>query len=82
LVPFGERLKVLRQDAGLTQEGLARAASLSTSTVSKLEQRALDPSWSTVLQLAKALSVEVSAFVREDDLPPASEATSKRKGKK
>jgi transcriptional regulator with XRE-family HTH domain len=36
---FGRRLKELREAAGLTQESLARAADVSVSSVSKLEQR-------------------------------------------
>jgi transcriptional regulator with XRE-family HTH domain len=59
---FGRRLKQLRESAGLTQEELARAADLSVSFVSKLEQRDLDPAWSTVQSLAAALSVSCEAF--------------------
>ncbi|HEY7328761.1 MAG TPA: helix-turn-helix transcriptional regulator [Gemmataceae bacterium] len=65
IMSFGERLKELREAAGLSQDKLARAADLSTSTVAKMEQRAIDPSWSTVQALARALGVSVQAF--EDD---------------
>jgi transcriptional regulator with XRE-family HTH domain len=61
-LPFNERLRELREAAGLTQEALARAAGLSTSAVSKLEQRDIDPSWSTVQVLARALGVNCAAF--------------------
>jgi transcriptional regulator with XRE-family HTH domain len=67
-MPFSERLKALREAAGMTQEGLARKAGLSTSTISKLEQRGVDPAWSTVQRLALALGVRVEAF--EEDAPP------------
>jgi transcriptional regulator with XRE-family HTH domain len=72
---FGERLKELREAAGLSQEALARAAGLSTSTVAKTEQRDIDPSWSTVQALAKALGVSSEDF-REGAPPPK-----KKKGK-
>lgn len=68
---FGNRLKQLREAAGLTQEGLARVAGLSTSAVARIEQRGKDPAWSTVQRLARALGVGVAEFETEDDeLPP------------
>jgi transcriptional regulator with XRE-family HTH domain len=74
---FGERLKELREAAGLSQDGLARAAGLSTSTVAKIERLDIDPSWTTVQALAKALAVSTEAF-QEDAPPPAK----KGKGRK
>ena len=68
-MPFNERLKALREAAGLTQEKLARQADMSTSAVSKLEQGGIDPSWSTVQRLARALGVRVEAF-DEDEAGP------------
>jgi transcriptional regulator with XRE-family HTH domain len=71
---FGERLRRLRDAAGFSQEGLARAAGLSTSTVAKIEQRGIDPSWTTVQALARALGVEVSAFASPPAAGPATPA--------
>lgn len=80
---FGERLKALRESAGMSQETLARAAGVSTSTVSKMEQRSIDPSWSTVQALARALGVDCTAFQADDadqaEAAPAKK-TRKRKG--
>jgi transcriptional regulator with XRE-family HTH domain len=59
---FNRRLKALREQREMTQEGLARAADLSVSTISKLEQHDMDPSWSTVVRLARALGVDTTAF--------------------
>jgi transcriptional regulator with XRE-family HTH domain len=56
---FHERLKVLRDTAGLSQEALARAAGISTSAVTKLEQAGKEPSWDTAKKLAKALGVSL-----------------------
>ena len=80
MATFNERLKQLRDKAGLTQEALARAAGISVSAVSKLEQTAIDPSWSTVQALARALGVECKALKEE---AAAAEAKPKRtrKGK-
>jgi transcriptional regulator with XRE-family HTH domain len=80
---FGRRLKELREAAGLTQESLARAADVSVSSVSKLEQRDLDPAWSTVQALARALGVSTEAFKIEGEAaePEPAKAVRKRKGK-
>ena len=68
---FNERLRALRERAGLSQEKLARLADVSTSTVAKLEQSNTPPNWATVLKLAGALGVGVQEFVDGDqDAPP------------
>src|SRR5713101_7863288 len=62
---FHEQLRKLREKAGLTQEALARSADLSLSTVTKLELGGIDPAWSTVQRLAKALGVDCTALMDE-----------------
>jgi transcriptional regulator with XRE-family HTH domain len=64
---FGKRLRALRDEAELTQEGLARFAGLSVSSVAKLEAGAVAPSFATACKLARALGVSVAAF--DDDEP-------------
>jgi transcriptional regulator with XRE-family HTH domain len=76
---FGDRLKTLRDAAGMSQEALARAANISTSAITKIEQKRTEPGWPTVLALAAALGVEVTAFLGEDDEPPR---PPKKRGKK
>jgi transcriptional regulator with XRE-family HTH domain len=80
-MPFNERLKELRGEAGMTQEAVARAAGLSTSTIAKLEHAGVDPSWSTVVLIAKAIGVGVNAF--ENDAPgePPTDAPKKGPGR-
>jgi transcriptional regulator with XRE-family HTH domain len=77
MTDFGDRLKAIREAAAMSQEALARAAGVSTSAVAKLEQKRVEPTWSTLLALAKALGVGVEAFVAE---PPPEKP--KRRGKK
>jgi transcriptional regulator with XRE-family HTH domain len=67
---IGERLREFRRAAGMSQEGLARAADVSTSTVVKIERDAVDPSWSTVEKLAATLGVPVGAFAGESSAKP------------
>jgi transcriptional regulator with XRE-family HTH domain len=78
-MPFGERLRQLRDAAGLTQEGLARRIDMSTATVYKLERREIDPAWSTVVRLAKALGVSVAAFADEKNEAETMPAPTKQK---
>lgn len=66
---FNMILKKLRDEAGLTQEELARRAGLSVHTISKLEQKDLDPAWSTVQKLAKALELSTDAFTEDKKKP-------------
>ena len=55
---IGEQIKEWREKRGLTQQGLAEAAGISVSVVSKLEQGTItDPHWSVVQALANALGV-------------------------
>lgn len=55
-VAFGKVLRQLRQEAGLTQEGLGFEAELRRTYVSILELGQQQPSLSTILKLAKALN--------------------------
>ena len=68
---FAGRLKELREQSGLSQAELAEAAGMNRFGVAKLEQGVREPSWATVQALARALGVEVGAFVVPDDPPPA-----------
>jgi transcriptional regulator with XRE-family HTH domain len=70
---LGERLAVLRREAGLTQEGLAERAGVSSEVVRKLEQRRKHGArLSTLRALAGGLGVDVAALV-SDAPPPASD---------
>jgi transcriptional regulator with XRE-family HTH domain len=64
-VNFAGRLKELRVRAGLTQDGLAERAALSKAGIADLEQGRREPSWATVVALAKALGVTCQAFLEE-----------------
>ena len=80
MMAFGDRLKELRVAAKMSQEGLARAADVSTSAIAKLEQRKVEPTWPMVKALARALGVSCQAF--EEDAghaePPPAKKTRKR----
>ena len=52
---FGQRLKRLREAAGLTQQQLGDLAGMNQFGVSKLERDVFVPSWTVVKTLARAL---------------------------
>ena len=79
---FSEQLRELRKKAGLSQDGLAKAAGLSTDTVSKLERPGKEPAWDTAVKLAAALGVQLDAFKDVDNAPAAPEAPAKKARKK
>lgn len=56
---FGERLRRLRKEAGLTQEELAARAGISVDFLSLVERGINAPSFENVEKLANALQVLV-----------------------
>jgi len=85
---FGEKLKQLRAQSGLSQEGLARKADMSVSAVRQYEQGLREPYWYGVFQLSAALGVSSEVFrdcvgSAPEDRPAATEPAKKsKKGKK
>ncbi|MBI3652956.1 MAG: helix-turn-helix transcriptional regulator [Acidobacteria bacterium] len=57
-VAFGERLRQLRKDAGLSQEGLAHKAELDRSYVGAVERGEVNISLINIGILAKAIGVQ------------------------
>jgi transcriptional regulator with XRE-family HTH domain len=83
LPPFGERLKGLREEAGLTQRELAAKAEVSLSIVFQIEQGAKkDPRISTLVALAEALGVSMDELIGWEPEPPEPEPPKKRRPRK
>jgi transcriptional regulator with XRE-family HTH domain len=59
---FGAQLRKLREKEGITREELAKRAGVSGAAISRIEQGKREPGWETVIKLARALGVSVSAF--------------------
>ncbi len=57
-VKFGERLKQLRQDRGLSQEELAKKAGLHRTTAGKIERAKTGVSLDTIERLADVLRID------------------------
>jgi transcriptional regulator with XRE-family HTH domain len=76
LETFADRLRSLREGAGISQYRLAKRSGLTKQTISRLELGEGAPTWDSVQALARALAVGVEAFVIADAKP----APRKRKG--
>ncbi len=64
---FADRLKELREGAGLSQQALADRSGMTREGVAQLETRRRKPSWESVVALCQALGVGCDAFTT----PPA-----------
>jgi transcriptional regulator with XRE-family HTH domain len=57
---FGKHLARLRDDAGLSQSGLARRIGISQSAISQIEAGDRSPSYGMLVQIAEALGVSLA----------------------
>lgn len=62
---FGQRLKARRKAHGLTLTELAARSSVSASTISKIENGGVSPTYDVILKLAAGLSISVSEMFGE-----------------
>jgi transcriptional regulator with XRE-family HTH domain len=81
-MPISDRLKELRNKAGMTQQALATVAGLSISAIIHIEAgRIPDPRLSTLQALARALGCKVDDLAPLDDPAPAAKKRGTRRGK-
>lgn len=66
---FGDTLRRLRNERGLSQERLAEAANLTADYVGFIERGENVPTLTVILKLAKALSVDAGDLLGEFTLP-------------
>jgi transcriptional regulator with XRE-family HTH domain len=80
---FADRLRDLREKAGLTQAQLAKDSGLPLGSIRNYEQGQREPYWQVVFKLAAALGVSCEAFAEcvEDGEAETAPAKKKRKGK-
>ncbi len=60
---FGPRLRRLRQGAGLKLKELAERAGLAASTISKIENDRMSPTYDVLLKLAGGLGMDLSTLL-------------------
>src|SRR5262245_46152789 len=73
MATFAEKLKQLREKAGMSQGELAERAGLTRQAVSRLEGADNEPGWRTVQRLARALGLDCRAFEDADIVMPTVE---------
>ena len=61
---FGDKIKLLRNKQGLTQDELARKADFPYTTLTKIETNVITkPSIQTVMKIAKGLGITVDDLI-------------------
>jgi transcriptional regulator with XRE-family HTH domain len=63
---LGKRVKTIRKVRGLTQEELGEKASLSYKFIGEVERGKVNPSFNTLLALAKALNIDIGQLFTEN----------------
>jgi transcriptional regulator with XRE-family HTH domain len=64
---IGSNLKQLRVESGLSQKGLAEAAQLSPTLISRIENGLVRPSIATLELIAQSLKVDIGYFFRDEE---------------
>lgn len=67
LQKLGERIRKLRETRGYSQEELGFKANLHRNYISKLELAQKNPTYTTLLKLAKALAVSVNDLLPKEN---------------
>jgi len=63
---IGERIKLARESAGITQKELARRVGACNVTIWQYEKNRTLPNSSMLIALSKALKVKIEYFFRPD----------------
>jgi transcriptional regulator with XRE-family HTH domain len=80
---LGQRLKRLREAAGLTQAALADAAGVPIGTIRGYEYDRREPLVGTVVKIARAIGVSLDELAGlNDDATPPGRPARKGRGKK
>jgi transcriptional regulator with XRE-family HTH domain len=55
---FGARMKEVRAEKGMSQDGLSRATDVHSTAIGRMERGAREPRLTTILKLARGLDVK------------------------
>ena len=66
MVKIGEQLRKAREQSLLTQQELAQKAGLGVPTISRIETDKVEPRFSTIRKLAKALDMDPRQLTRRE----------------
>ena len=65
-VKIGKNLRRVREERLMTQQEVATAADLNLSTIMRIENDRVEPRFSTIRKLAKALDVNARELTRKE----------------
>ncbi len=63
---LGQRMRALRQDCGLTLEGAAQRTGLALSTIHKIENGRVSPSYENLVRVARGYGVGIERLLSAD----------------
>jgi transcriptional regulator with XRE-family HTH domain len=67
LIRFGEQLRRVREQQGLTVAEVAGRSSISPTRVARFEAGLTDPRYDVLVALSRGLGVEPSALIPDDE---------------
>lgn len=70
---IGDKLRLLREARGMTQDDLAEAANLNRVTIAKYESGRIEPKSKTLLKLANALEVSPDYLITAEHIEKEAE---------
>ena len=77
---FGERIRRLRLKRRLTLQQLAKACGLAISTISKVENGQMSPTYENIVRLAPGLGIDVGDLFSDRDTEPTGRRSITRAG--
>lgn len=80
IIQIGNRLKDIRKDKNITLQELAEAAGVTKSMLSQVENSRSVPSLNVLLNLIKALDIDLNEFFKNMTLTDTDNVLVKRKG--
>jgi predicted transcriptional regulator len=66
MIMLGREMKKARAGLGMKQKDLQEATGISQKYLSRIENDRADPGWNTVIRIARALQLNLQAFVHKD----------------
>src|SRR4029453_17300430 len=78
MTTLGREIKKARAALGWRQNQLQEATGISQKYLSRIENDHVDPSWSFVLKIARALNMDLRALYEVGPVLPASQPPAKR----
>lgn len=62
-IKIGERIRILRESKGITQQDLAAACNFEKANMSRIEAGRTNPTVSTLYKISQALGINISELV-------------------